>query len=131
MHQRCGPQLNRYCSWDSRISSALSEFAPIIHYNLTPLASTDLSTHPSTTPMVTKLWADLMSPISGFEPKDYNHDGLYPLCIGFKRNTVTMTLKTCLLNSVVSNWLKPSPKYYGGYFDPSLAHHAWHCLVHD
>ena len=27
--------------------------------------------------MVTKLWADLMSPISGFEPKDYNHDGLY------------------------------------------------------
>ena len=27
--------------------------------------------------MATKPPADLMSPIPGFEPKDYNHDGLY------------------------------------------------------
>ena len=77
MHQRRGPQLNRRRSRDSTISSASSGFAPVIHYNLAPPASMDLPTCPSTPPMATKPPADLMSPIPGFEPKDYNHDGLY------------------------------------------------------
>ena len=59
------------------MSSASSGFAPIIDYNLAPPASTDLPTRPSTPPMPTKPPADLMSPIPGFEPKDYNHNGLY------------------------------------------------------